>query len=72
MAKPTTRVQLEMTPKAYERLGRLKEKTEAASYNEVMRVALRLYASVIEQQAAGKKLLLVDKAGNETEYEIFC
>jgi len=38
--RSTTRVQLEMPPQAMERLQRLKEKTEAASYAEVIRNAL--------------------------------
>ena len=37
--RSTTRVQLEMPPQAMERLQRLKEKTEAASYAEVIRNA---------------------------------
>ena len=41
--RSTTRVQLEMPPQAMERLQRLKDRTEAASYAEVIRNALRLY-----------------------------
>ncbi|HEY0282201.1 MAG TPA: ribbon-helix-helix protein, CopG family, partial [Rhizomicrobium sp.] len=41
--RATTRVQLEMPPQAMERLQKLKDRTEAASYAEVIRNALRLF-----------------------------
>ena len=41
--RATTRVQLEMPPQAMVRLQKLKERTEAASYAEVIRNALRLF-----------------------------
>ncbi|HEY4125399.1 MAG TPA: ribbon-helix-helix protein, CopG family, partial [Rhizomicrobium sp.] len=47
--RTTTRVQLEMPPQAMERLTRLKEKTEAASYAEVIRNALRLYEALVDE-----------------------
>ena len=47
--RTTTRVQLEMPPQAMERLQRLKEKTEAASYAEVIRSALRLFEALVEE-----------------------
>jgi len=40
--RSTTRVQLEMPPQAMERLQKLKDRIEAASYAEVIRNALRL------------------------------
>ena len=43
--RATTRVQLEMPPQAMERLQKLKDRSEAASYAEVIRNALRLYRS---------------------------
>jgi hypothetical protein len=68
----TTRVQLELPEKSYERLNLLKEKTEAASYAEVLKNALRLYESIIMQVDSGKRLYLSDKDGKMTEYEVFC
>lgn len=68
----TTRVQLELAEKSYERLNQLKEKTEAASYAEVLKNALRLYESVISQYEAGKRLYVSDADGKLIEYEIFC
>jgi len=47
--RTTTRVQLEMPPQAMERLTKLKEKTEAASYAEVIRNALRLFEALVEE-----------------------
>lgn len=70
-AVKTTRVQLELAEKSYERLSSLKEKTEATSYAEVMKNALRLYESIIAQHEAGKRLCLRSADGQITEYEVF-
>ena len=67
----TTRVQLELPERSYERLNSLKEKTEAASYAEFLKNALRLYESLISQVDAGKRLYLKDADGNLIEYEVF-
>lgn len=69
--KSTTRVQLELADKSFERLNALKDKTEASSYAEVMKNALRLYESIINQYDAGKRLYLKDETGQVTEYEVF-
>lgn len=68
----TTRVQLELAERSYERLNLLKDKTEATSYAEVMKNALRLYESIIAQHDAGKRLCLRSPDGQITEYEVFC
>ncbi len=70
-AVKTTRVQLELAEKSYERLSLLKEKTEATSYAEVMKNALRLYESIVAQHEAGKRLCLRSPDGHITEYEVF-
>jgi len=67
----TTRVQIELPEKSYQRLNTLKEKTEAASYAEVMKNALRLYESLIAQHDLGKRVFLKDGSGAMTEYEVF-
>lgn len=70
----TTRVQLELPEKSMERLVTLKDKTEAASYAEVMKNALRLYESMISQYEGGKRLYLKDPQdpqGQLVEYEVF-
>lgn len=42
--KTTTKVQLDLPKGAYDRLVALKAKTEAASYAEVVKNALKVYA----------------------------
>jgi metal-responsive CopG/Arc/MetJ family transcriptional regulator len=69
--KATKRVQIELADKSFERLNALKDKTEATSYSEVMKNALRLYESIINQYDAGKRLYLKDVEGQVTEYEVF-
>lgn len=74
MAKPkdTTRVQMELPEKSMQRLSLLKDKTEASSYAEVFKNALRLYESLIDEYEAGRIILIKDKDGNMSEYKIFC
>lgn len=67
----TTRVQLEMPPQAMERLQRLKEKTEAASYAEVIRGALRLFEALIEEHEKGSEFALKRADGEMMAYKIF-
>jgi hypothetical protein len=67
----TTRVQLELADRSFERLLTLKEKTEATSYTEVVKNALRLYENLVQQHDAGKSFYLKDSQGNTTEYEVF-
>ena len=65
------RVQFDLTLKSIERLDAIKAKTEASSYAEVMRNALRLYEAVIEQSEAGNTFLISDAQGKVRQYEIF-
>jgi hypothetical protein len=67
----TTRVQLELAERSFERLSALKHKTEAASYTEVVKNALRLYENLIDQYDSGKRFYLKDDKGNTVEYEVF-
>lgn len=69
--KKTTRMQVEMPERSYARLVTLKAKTEAASYSEVMKNALRVYEAMIAQQEAGRTFILKDKDGTMIEYQIF-
>lgn len=66
----TKRVQLEMQQKSYDRLQLMKEKTEASSYAEVLKNALRLYEAIIDQYDAGRRLYLKDKDGTLVEYKV--
>ncbi|WP_230951477.1 hypothetical protein [Burkholderia stagnalis] len=54
-----------------ERLLSLREKTEAASYAEVLKNALRLYENMVKQYEDGKRLYLKDPQGQLIEYEVF-
>jgi hypothetical protein len=58
------RIQMDMPPRSVERLKRLQEVTEAASYAEVMKNALRLYEALIEEVEAGNEIMV--KRGSET------
>ena len=70
-ARATTRVQLEMPPQAMERLQMLKDRTEAASYAEVIRNALRLYEALVEEHAKGAEFSLKRPDGETLQYRIF-
>ena len=65
------RVQLDFAPRSMERLNALKLKTEAASYAEVVKNALRLYEALIEETESGKQFLVRDKAGNVAPFRLF-
>jgi Arc/MetJ-type ribon-helix-helix transcriptional regulator len=69
--RSTTRVQLEMPPQAMERLTRLKEKTEAASYAEVIRNALRVFEALAEEHEKGSEFSLKRADGQTVAYKIF-
>ncbi|GEP61056.1 hypothetical protein RSO01_82220 [Reyranella soli] len=69
--RATTRVQLELPCRSMDRLASLKEVTEASSYAEVVRNALRLYEAIINESKAGGELLLRDKNGKTTPYKVF-
>lgn len=71
MNKATKRVQFELPERSLSRLQELKEKTESASYTEVVKNALRLYEAVISETEMGHSFLVKDKEGNLKEYVIF-
>ena len=69
--RATTRVQLEMPPQAMERLTKLKEKTEAASYAEVIRNALRVFEALMDEHEKGAEFQLKRADGETVSYRIF-
>jgi Arc/MetJ-type ribon-helix-helix transcriptional regulator len=69
--RATTRVQLEMPPQAMERLQKLKDRTEAASYAEVIRNALRLFEALVDEHAKGSEFSLKRADGEVVAYKIF-
>jgi Arc/MetJ-type ribon-helix-helix transcriptional regulator len=69
--RDTTRVQLELPPSSMARLKALREKTEAASYAEVLRNALRLYEAMIEEAEQGNDVIIRRKQGEPAEIKVF-
>jgi len=65
------RVQLDFAHGAMERLNKLKVKTEAASYAEVVKNALRLYEALIEETESGKQFLVRDQDGEVASFRLF-
>ena len=66
----TTRVQLELPEKSFERLKKLREITEASSYAEVLRASLRLYEALIEETRAGNTVAIKQADGSEVAYRL--
>jgi len=69
--RATTRVQLELPPQAMDRLQRLKDRTEAASYAEVIRNALRLFEALVDEHENGAEFSLKRANGETVAYKIF-
>ena len=69
--RTTTRVQLEMPPQAMVLLHKLKDRTEAASYAEVIRNALRLFEALVEEHEKGAEFSLKRADGETVQYKIF-
>ena len=69
--RTTTRVQLEMPPQAMERLQKMKDRTEAASYAEVIRNALRLFEALVDEHEKGSDFFLKRADGEIVNYKIF-
>jgi hypothetical protein len=65
------RVQLDFAPRSMERLNALKVKTEASSYAEVVKNALRLYEALIEETEGGKQFLVRDENGVVSPFRLF-
>lgn len=68
MSKTTTRVQFEMQPESIDRLKALRDRTEAASYAEVVRRALQLYEFVVEEADKGSELSIRSEEKGEIRY----
>jgi hypothetical protein len=68
---PKNRVQFDLPPRSIERLNVLKLKTEASSYAEVVKNALRLYEALIEETESGKQFFVRDENGTMIPYRLF-
>ena len=66
-----SRVQFDLSPRAMELLTELKEKTEAPSYAEVFKNAMKLYAGLIEEVERGSKFMIEDKDGRIGPFKFF-
>jgi len=65
--RETTRVQLELKPQSFDRLNRLKEAKEAASYSEVVRDALAREELFLDEVAKGGRLFIERADGSRVE-----
>jgi hypothetical protein len=65
------RVQLEFPEKSIARLARLKTLTEADSYAEVLKNALRLYEFAIDKSSQGATFLLQEKGKSPEVTQLF-
>ena len=65
------RVQFDLPPRSMDRLNVLKLKTEASSYAEVLKNALRLYEALIEETEKGNEFLIRDQNGVITPFRMF-
>lgn len=70
MNKKTTRVQLELHEASMKRLKLLREESEASSYAEVIKTALRLYEGLREDTKDGSELLLRKPSGETLTLKI--
>jgi hypothetical protein len=66
-----TRVQLDFSPRAMALLSELKEKTEAASYAEVIRNALKLYDGLITEAESGATFMVRGANGEVAPLKLF-
>lgn len=67
----TKRVQIDLPERSMTRLQDLRTKTEATSYAEVVKNALRLYEAVVEEAEQGNKFYVRTPEGEAREYLIF-
>ncbi len=65
------RVQLDLSARAMSQLAELKEKSDAASYAEVFKNAMKLYDGIITEIERGSTFLIRDKSGKVSEFRMF-
>jgi hypothetical protein len=65
------RVQFDLLVRSMERLNSLKLRTEAVSYAEVVKHALRLYEALIEETESGRQFFVRDENGILAPYQLF-
>jgi hypothetical protein len=62
---------MELSQNSFERLNRLKEMSEAPSYTEVMKDALRLYEYILQKDSEGARFQVKSSDGEILEIKIF-
>jgi hypothetical protein len=67
----TLRLNLVLSDRSADRLKNLKKLTEASSFTEVIRNALRLYEGIVMEYENGHKVQIVDKDGKPLAMSIF-
>ena len=67
----THRLQVELPPRSFDRLARLKEATEAPSHAEVVRNSMRLYELMINEVQAGRQFLVKEPSGTIVPFNVF-
>ncbi len=70
-ASGKTRVQFDLPARSMAILTELKEKTDAASYAEVFKNALKLYDGLISEVERGHEFLVRDRDGNVSSFRMF-
>ena len=71
VVKKTARLNIDLPPRSSERLERLKEMTEASSYVEVIRNAIRLYEALVMEGANGNTIMIREKDGTIGPLHVF-
>ena len=66
----TARLQIILPEPSYDRLEAIKEETEAASFAEVFRRALRLYEGLLAETEGGGKLVVLRADGSTVDVPI--
>ncbi len=67
----SARLQVILPEPSVERLEKLKETTEAASYSEVIRISLRLYEGLLDAVENGSKIT-IERPDGSKEHVLFC
>lgn len=62
---------IEMYPQTAARVDKLRQKTEARSDSEVVRLALKVLEQLVEDQEQGRDILVRDSTGEMTVVRMF-
>lgn len=71
MSSTVKRIQVDLPEKSLARLYDLKSKTEAGTYTEVIKNALKLYDAIVSEAEAGNTFMVKTATGELKEYIVF-